>query len=40
MKQKRQTGASGMVQASNVSSAQLTRWMNPNKNKELHGNII
>ncbi|KAG5345294.1 TULP1 protein, partial [Acromyrmex charruanus] len=42
MKQKRQTGASGMVQASNVSSAQLTshsnKWMNPNK--ELHGILI
>ncbi|EZA60847.1 Protein king tubby [Ooceraea biroi] len=38
MKQKRQTGAGGMVQASNVSSAQLTyhsnKWMN--SNKELH----
>lgn len=41
MKQKRQTGASGMVQASNISSAQLTshstKWINPNK--ELHGSI-
>lgn len=41
MKQKRQTGASGMVQASNISSAQLTshsnKWMNPNK--ELHGSM-
>lgn len=39
MKQKRQTGASGMVQASNLSATQLTshstKWLNPNK--ELHG---
>ncbi|XP_012273640.1 protein king tubby isoform X2 [Orussus abietinus] len=39
MKQKRQSGAGGMVQASNISSTQLTshstKWMNPNK--ELHG---
>jgi len=41
MKQKRQTGASGMVQASNVSSTQLTYHSNKwtNSNKELHGNI-
>lgn len=35
MKQKRQSGAGGMVQASNISSTQLTshstKWMNPNK---------
>lgn len=41
MKQKRQTGAGGMVQASNISSTQLTshstKWMNPNK--ELRGNF-
>lgn len=39
MKQKRQSGAGGMVQASNISSTQLTshstKWMNPNK--ELRG---
>ncbi|XP_015185008.1 PREDICTED: protein king tubby isoform X1 [Polistes dominula] len=41
MKQKRQTGAGGMVQASNISTTQLTshnmKWINPNK--ELHGKI-
>lgn len=35
MKQKRQSGAGGMVQASNISSTQLTshstKWMNPHK---------
>ncbi|XP_066586249.1 protein king tubby [Prorops nasuta] len=35
MKQKRQTGAGGMVQASNISTTQLTshstKWMNPDK---------
>ena len=42
MKQKRQTGASGMVQASNLSAAQLTshstKWLNANK--ELHGDFL
>lgn len=41
MKQKRQSGAGGMVQASNILSTQLTshstKWMNPNK--ELRGNF-
>lgn len=41
MKQKRQSGAGGMVQASNISTTQLTshtmKWINPNK--ELHGKI-
>lgn len=35
MKQKRQSGAGGMVQASNISSTQLsshsTKWTNPSK---------
>lgn len=39
MKQKRQSGAGGMVQASNISNTQLTshstKWMNPHK--ELRG---
>ncbi|XP_046748157.1 protein king tubby isoform X1 [Diprion similis] len=39
MKQKRQSGAGGMVQASNISSSQYsshsTKWLNPNR--ELHG---
>ncbi|XP_012255738.2 protein king tubby [Athalia rosae] len=39
MKQKRQSGAGGMVQASNISSttynSHSTKWLNPNR--ELHG---